>query len=46
VEPRAGEIERNYSLITKAGERLGYAPKVPLDQGLRLTWEWFTSSEM
>ena len=46
VEPRPGEIERNYSLIAKAGERLGYVPQVPLEQGLRLTWEWFTSSEM
>jgi UDP-glucose 4-epimerase len=46
AEPRAGEIQRNYSLIAKAGERLGYAPKVPLEHGLRLTWEWFTSSEM
>ncbi|MGN6378678.1 MAG: SDR family NAD(P)-dependent oxidoreductase [Gaiellales bacterium] len=44
--PRAGEIERNYSLIGKAAERLGYAPQVSLEDGLRLTWEWFTSSQM
>jgi len=39
--PRAGEIQRNYSLVDKARERLGYAPEVPLADGLRRTWEWF-----
>jgi UDP-glucose 4-epimerase len=39
--PRAGEIQRNYSLVDKARERLGYAPSVPLADGLRRTWEWF-----
>jgi len=39
--PRAGEIQRNYSLIDKARDRLGYAPEVPLAAGLRLTWDWF-----
>jgi UDP-glucose 4-epimerase len=38
---RAGEIQRNYSLIDKARERLGYTPEVPLPAGLRLTWDWF-----
>ena len=32
--PRPGEILRNYSLIDKARERLGY-PRVPLEDGLR-----------
>jgi UDP-glucose 4-epimerase len=41
--PRAGEILRNYSLIDKARRRLGYAPAVPLEDGLRRTCEWFTS---
>jgi UDP-glucose 4-epimerase len=41
--PRAGEILRNYSMIDKARERLGYSPAVPLADGLRLTFEWFTS---
>jgi UDP-glucose 4-epimerase len=41
--PRAGEIERNYSLVDKARERLGYAPEVELAEGLRRTYEWFTS---
>lgn len=42
--PRAGEIQRNYSLIEKARQRLGYAPAVQLEDGLRLTHEWFASS--
>jgi UDP-glucose 4-epimerase len=39
--PRAGEIQRNYSLIDKARTRLGHAPEVPLEEGLERTWEWF-----
>jgi UDP-glucose 4-epimerase len=39
--PRAGEIQRNYSLVDKARDRLGYEPEVPLAAGLRLTWDWF-----
>jgi UDP-glucose 4-epimerase len=42
--PRPGEILRNYSLVEKARQRLGYAPKVPLEDGLRRTYEWFSSS--
>jgi UDP-glucose 4-epimerase len=38
--PRQGEIQRNYSLIDKARRMLGYAPAVPLDDGLRRTWDW------
>ncbi len=43
--PRAGEIQRNYSLIDRAREELGYAPRVPLEEGLRRTWEWFTTDQ-
>ena len=39
--PRAGEIQRNYSLVDKARERLGHAPQVALADGLARTWEWF-----
>jgi len=39
--PRAGEIQRNYSLIEKARSRLGHAPEVPLADGLARTWDWF-----
>jgi len=41
--PRAGEILRNYSLVDKARERLGYEPSVSLQEGLRHTYEWFTA---
>jgi UDP-glucose 4-epimerase len=41
--PRAGEILRNYSLVEKARERLGFAPAVALGDGLRRTYEWFSS---
>jgi UDP-glucose 4-epimerase len=40
--PRPGEILRNYSLIDKARDRLGYGPRVQLEDGLRQTHEWFT----
>jgi UDP-glucose 4-epimerase len=41
--PRPGEILRNYSLIDKARGRLGYEPAVPLEEGLRRTYDWFSS---
>jgi UDP-glucose 4-epimerase len=41
--PRAGEILRNYSLIDKARGRLGYVPRVRLEDGLRETCEWFVT---
>jgi UDP-glucose 4-epimerase len=44
--PRPGEILRNYSLIDKARKRLGYAPAVPLAEGLRRTYEWFASADV
>ena len=42
--PRQGEIQRNYSLIEKARAVLGYAPAVPLEDGLKRTWDWFASA--
>jgi UDP-glucose 4-epimerase len=39
--PRPGEILRNYSLVEKAREHLGYSPSVGLEDGLRRTYEWF-----
>jgi UDP-glucose 4-epimerase len=43
--PRPGEIRRNYSVVDKARDRLGFAPAVPLEDGLRRTYDWFTSGE-
>ena len=42
--PRPGEIQRNYSLIEKARERLGHAPQVTLRDGLQRTWNWFAAT--
>jgi UDP-glucose 4-epimerase len=36
-----GEIERNYSNITKANKMLGYKPEIKLEDGLRNLWEWY-----
>jgi UDP-glucose 4-epimerase len=43
--PRQGEIQRNYSLIDKARRVLGYAPAVPLEDGIKRTWDWFATTE-
>jgi UDP-glucose 4-epimerase len=40
-EFRAGEVHRTWCEIDKAREGLGFSPVTPLDEGLRLTWEWF-----
>jgi UDP-glucose 4-epimerase len=40
---RPGEIRRNYSSVDKARRRLGFSPTVPLAEGLRRTYEWFSS---
>jgi UDP-glucose 4-epimerase len=41
--PRPGEILRNYSLVDKARSVLGYSPAVPLEEGLKRTWDWFAA---
>ncbi len=42
---RQGDIDKNYSAITKAREVLGWEPQVSLEEGLKRTWEWFTKLE-
>ncbi len=42
-EPRAGDVRDSLADISKAGRLLGYAPSVPLDEGLRLTLDWARS---
>jgi nucleoside-diphosphate-sugar epimerase len=37
---RQGDVKDSQADITKAGRLLGYAPGVPLEEGLRLTLEW------
>tara|TARA_B100001146_G_C16169125_1_gene429260 strand:- start:709 stop:1650 length:942 start_codon:yes stop_codon:yes gene_type:complete len=40
---RHGDVRKNYSLITKAREMLGWEPEVNLNLGLRKTYEWFVN---
>jgi len=42
---RQGEIERNYSNITKARKLLGFHPEVELSNGLGSLWNWFYKGE-
>lgn len=42
-EQRQGDVKHSQADITKANRLLGYAPGVPLEEGLRLTLEWFRS---
>jgi UDP-glucose 4-epimerase len=43
-DPRAGEIMRNFSDISKARRMLGWEPRWTLDQGLEATVRWFIQS--
>ena len=38
-----GDVRETYADISRARDRLGYAPKVPIEEGLRRFVEWFTS---
>ena len=40
---RHGDVRKNYSMIVKAREMLGWDPEVNLDLGLRKTYEWFVN---
>ena len=41
---RAGDVPRNVSRITKAADRLGWAPTVTLEAGLQDTFAWFAAA--
>lgn len=43
-EPRVGDVKHSLADITLARELLGYEPKVGLEEGLRLTIEWWKQS--
>ncbi len=43
-EPRVGDVLHSLADITRARELLGYEPKVELEEGLRLTLEWWGRS--
>jgi UDP-glucose 4-epimerase len=39
---RKGEVERNFASYALAEKTLGFRPRVSLEEGMRLTWEWFS----
>ena len=41
--PRAGEQRRSAVRIDKAAQVLGWRPEMPLERGLRKTFEWFAA---
>jgi nucleoside-diphosphate-sugar epimerase len=43
-EPRAGDVRHSLADITRAREMLGYEPQTSLEEGLRLTIEWWKQS--
>jgi nucleoside-diphosphate-sugar epimerase len=43
AEPRAGDVRDSLADLRLAKEILGYKPTVPLEEGLRLTVEWYRS---
>ncbi len=43
--PRPGDVRHSLADITKAREKLGYEPRIPLEEGLRRTVEWFRSQK-
>ena len=44
IEPQAGDMRDTYADTTRAREALGFAPRVPLEQGLRAQFRWMTES--
>ena len=41
-----GDVERTYADIGKAGQKLGYCPKTPIEAGLRIFAEWLTRKRL
>jgi nucleoside-diphosphate-sugar epimerase len=44
LRPADSEVERLVAGTAKAGELLGWEPKIDLEEGLRRTIEWLTGS--
>lgn len=38
---RQGEIRNTWSDVTNAKRQLGFSPAIPLQDGLKRTWQWF-----
>lgn len=43
--PRTGDIRDSQADITLAKKALGYVPSVGFEEGLRLTWKWYKSTQ-
>lgn len=43
---RLGDIRHNYADLTRARERLGYAPKVNFDEGIKRFAQWVDAQEV
>jgi UDP-glucose 4-epimerase len=41
--PRAGDVRDSQASLERAANVLGYQPTVNVEEGLRRTWEWFSS---
>ena len=41
VDPRPGDVRDSHADITKAAEKLGFAPRTPLREGLERTLAWY-----
>lgn len=40
-QPRLGDVKRNYSDTSKAASRLDWKPEIQLEEGLKITLDWF-----
>ena len=45
-EPRAGDIRDSHADISKAKEMLGYNPVVKIEEGLKITYDWFCKEKI
>lgn len=44
-EPQPGDVLRTHADISKARQLLGYAPAMDFQEGIRLFWQWWQSSQ-
>jgi len=44
VDFRAGEVRDTWCQVDKARAGFGYDPRTSLEEGLRLTWDWFQTA--
>ena len=42
---RRGDIQKNFSQVSKAERLLGWRPTVPFRKGLQQTWDWFQNRQ-